>query len=112
MGEVEVADRGGREIVVFLSGDIDESTGDALSEAIDEVVQLERLNGLDHAIVDMHNVTSLSPAGLTFLRQLQERGSRVGFQVSFSTMTGPAHRAVEEAGWPFIEHSPPADVGR
>lgn len=69
MGEVEVADRGGREIVVFLSGDIDESTGDTLSEAIDEVVQLEQLNGLDHAIVDMHKVTSLGPAGLTFLRQ-------------------------------------------
>lgn len=107
MGHVEVADRGGREIVVFLSGDITESDRDALDASIDEVVALERLNDLDLAIVDMHNVTSLEAAGVAFLRRLQDRGDRSGFDVSLSTLSAPAHRALEEAGWRFIEHSPP-----
>lgn len=107
MGHVEVADRGGREIVVFLSGDITESDREALDASTDEVVALERLNDLDFAVVDMHGVTSLGAAGVAFLRQLQDRGDRSGFDVSLSTLSAPAHRALEEAGWRFIEHSPP-----
>lgn len=112
MNQVEVVDRGAREIVVFLSGDVDEAAADTLHEAVDEVARLERLNGLDHAIVDMHAVTSLGPAGVAFLRELQSRGQRAGFAVSFAAMSGPAHRAAEAAGWPFVEHSPPADPSR
>jgi len=107
MGHVEVVDRGGREIVVFLSGDIGEADRDALNASIDEVAALEQLNGLNYAVVDMHKVSSLGPAGVAFLHQLQGRGDRSGFDVSFSTLTGPAHRALEDAGWTFIEHSPP-----
>lgn len=107
MGQVEVVDRGGREIVVFLSGDIDESDQDALDASIDEVTALERLNGLSYTVVDMHKITSLGPSGIAFLRRLQGRGDRAGFDVSFSTLSAPAHRALEEAGWTFIEHSPP-----
>lgn len=107
MGQVEVVDRGGREIVVFLSGDIAESDQAALNDSIDEVTALERLNDLAFAVVDMHNVTSIGPTGVEFLRRLQDRGDRIGFEVSFATLSAPAHRALEEAGWTFVEHSPP-----
>lgn len=107
MGQVEVVDRGGREIVVYLSGDIAESDRNALNDSIDEVAALERLNDLNFVVVDMHKVTSIEPAGVAFLRQLQDRGDRAGFDMSFSTVSAPAHRALEEAGWTFIEHSPP-----
>jgi anti-anti-sigma regulatory factor len=110
MPNVEVVDRGAREIVVFLSGDIDDTSAQALTHAIDEVDALEQLNGLSHAIVDMHGVTSFGEAGVAFLRELEGRGRRVGFDVSFSMMTGPAHRALEAAGWSFVEHSPPSDL--
>lgn len=107
MGQVDVVDRGGREIVVFLSGDITESDENALNDSIDEVDALERLNGLSFAVVDMHNVTSIGSTGVAFLHRLQDRGDRTGFEVSFSMVSAPAHRALEEAGWKFIEHSPP-----
>lgn len=107
MGTIEVVDRGGREIVVFLSGNIDDVLGDQLHEAVDEVATLERIGGLTHVVVDMHRVTELTSPGVAFLKELIERGRDAGFEVSFSSMTGPAHRAVEDAGWTFIEHSPP-----
>ncbi|NED98859.1 STAS domain-containing protein [Phytoactinopolyspora halotolerans] len=107
MSAVDVVDRGGREIVVFLSGDIDESISARLHEAVDRVATLERIGGLQHAIVDMHRVTALGDAGVEFLRELTERGREAGFTVSFASMTGPAHRAVEAAGWTFFEPSPP-----
>ncbi|HMG29731.1 MAG TPA: STAS domain-containing protein [Jiangellaceae bacterium] len=107
MGEVRVADRGAREIVVFLSGDIDDQMTDALHAAVAEVAELESISGLSHAVVDMHGVTVLGEPGLTFLRELNERGRRSGFEISYSAMSGPAHRAVEAAGWSFAEPSPP-----
>lgn len=106
MGEVQVVDRGSLEIVVFLSGDIDDQMTERLHGAVEQVAQMEGLNGLTHAVVDMHGVTSLGPPGLAFLRELSDRGRRKGFEVSFSALSGPAHRAVEAAGWPFIEPSP------
>ena len=107
MGDVEVVDRGAREIVVFLSGDVGAELTGKLHEAVDEVARLETLNGLDHVVVDMHRVTELGDASLAFLRELSQRGAHSGFQVSFAAMSGPAHRAVEAAGWRFMEPSPP-----
>ncbi len=107
MSDVDVVDRGAREIVVYLSGDIDDALSGRLNRAVDQVVQLEQLNALNHVIVDMHRVTSLHEPGLAFLRTLTERGRQAGFEVSFSTLSGPAHRAVEAAGWSFLEGSPP-----
>lgn len=107
MGEVQVVDRGAREIVVFLSGDIDDGMNAALRAAVDEVIQLEQLNGLSHAIVDMHGVTVLDPPGLDFLHDLVARGERHGFAVSFSNMSAAAHRGVEAGGWGYVEGSPP-----
>lgn len=112
MGNVQVVDRGSREIVVFLKGDIDGDMSDALHEAVDRVASLEALEGLSHAIVDMHAVTAMGQAGVEFLRELEGRGRRSGFEVSFSNMSAPAHRACEDAGWPFIEHSPPKQQSR
>lgn len=106
MGEVQVADRGSREIVVFLTGDIDESLAEELHAAVDEVAGLERLSSLSHAVVDMHGVTSLGATGIAFLRELQARGERAGFAVSFSHLSSTAHRTLEEAGWSFVETSP------
>ena len=106
MGEVQVADRGSREIVVFLTGDVDDSLTDQLHAAVDEVARLERLSSLSHAVVDMHGVTSLGPAGIAFLRELQVRGERAGFALSFSHLSSVAHRALEDAGWSFVEASP------
>lgn len=110
MGDIQVVDRGSREIVVFLAGDIDEAMAPGLHDAVDRVTELERLSDLDYAVVDMHNVTSLGPAGVTFLGELRGRGDRVGFDVSFSALSGPAHRALEGAGWSFVEASPPQDL--
>lgn len=108
MNDVEVVDRGAREIVVFLSGDVDADLSDRLHAAVDDVARLEELNGLDHVVVDMHRVTGLGPSGLAFLDELTRRGGQAGFHVSFAAMTGAAHRAVEAAGWQFMEPSPPA----
>jgi anti-anti-sigma regulatory factor len=105
MGEIQVADRGSREIVVFLSGDIDDAMTGELQAAVDDVARLERLSQLSHAVVDMHAVTSLGRAGVAFLRELQGRGARAGFEVSFSNLNSTAHRALDEAGWTFVEGS-------
>jgi len=107
MGEVRVGDHGDGEVIVFLSGDIDDSMTGDLRTAIDQVSRLEQIEGPRHAIVDMHGVTSLGPAGIEFLRSLEARGERGGFAVSFSTLSAPAHRAVEAAGWRTAEGSPP-----
>lgn len=107
MNGVDVVDRGAREIVVFLSGDVGDGLTSQLHDAIDEVTQLEDLNGLDHVVVDMHRVEALEQPGIVFLQELTRRGRESGFQVSFAALSGPAHRAVEDAGWPFMEHSPP-----
>lgn len=105
-GEVSVVDRGAREIVVFLSGTVDDVLSDQLHSAVDDVTKLEELNGLDHVVVDMHKVTALDHSGISFLHELIQRGHKAGYQVSFSSLCGPAHRAIEGAGWPFMEHSP------
>ncbi|WP_166346834.1 STAS domain-containing protein [Phytoactinopolyspora limicola] len=106
MGTIEVVDRGGREIVVFLSGSIDDTLAEQLHEAVAEVATLERIGGLNHVVVDMHRVSAMSGTGVEFLRELTTSGHTNGFEVSFSAMTGPAHRAVEAAGWHFVEASP------
>ena len=107
MGDVEVVDRGAREIVVFLSGDVGDESTERLHEAVDEAARLVELNTLNHVVVDMHQVTGLGEAAIAFLRELTNRGKYLGFEVSFAALTGPAHRAVEAAGWSFAEHSPP-----
>ncbi len=106
MSGVEVVDRGSREIVVFLSGDLDDESPDQVRTAVEEVTRLEELNALEQVVVDMHRVTELGDRGVGFLRELVERGARAGFSVSFSSMSGSAHRAVEAAGWTFAEPSP------
>lgn len=106
MSTVEVVDRGAREIVVFLSGDVGSEPDDAFGAAVDEVDRLEQLNALDHVVVDMHRVTGMSDAAIGFLRELSSRGRRSGFEVSFAALSGPAHRAIEANGWSFVEHSP------
>ncbi|PZF85338.1 STAS domain-containing protein [Jiangella anatolica] len=112
MSTVEVVDRGAREIVVFLSGDVGTEPDDAFGPAIDEVVRLERLNALDHVVVDMHRVTGMSAGAIEFLRDLSARGRSSGFEVSFAALSGPAHRALEANGWSFVEHSPRMHTGR
>ncbi|WP_162606437.1 STAS domain-containing protein [Jiangella asiatica] len=106
MSAVQVVDRGAREIVVFLAGDVSGEPADSMRAAVEEVSRLEGLNALDHVVVDMHQVTELGDVGVAFLRELSDRGRRAGFEVSFAAMSGPAHRAVEAGGWRFAEHSP------
>jgi anti-anti-sigma regulatory factor len=101
MAEVRVHDHGGGEIVVLLVGDIDDSIQARLDKAIDEVDMLERVNQFDRAIVDLRDVTLLSPAGVRFLRALHERGAVHGYDVDLSTLSGPAHAALEQAGFPL-----------
>jgi hypothetical protein len=100
MGDVRVVDRGGREIVVFLSGDIGDGMEAQLNAAIDEVDSLEHLSLLDRAIVDLRDVTSMQPVGVAFLQALEQRGQQHGFDVDLTTISGPAHRALEKAHWP------------
>lgn len=103
---VEVVDRGAREIVVFLSGQIDAELSDPLHAAVEHVVELVELNGLDHVVVDMHRVEGIGEAGVSFLRELIARGGPGGFAVSFAALSAAAHREIEAAGWSFQEHSP------
>ena len=112
MSTVEVVDRGAREIVVFLSGEVGTDPDDAFGPAIDEVDRLEQLNALDHVVVDMHRVTGMTDVAIGFLRELSFRGQSSGFEVSFAALSGPAHRAIEANGWSFVEHSPDLPAGR
>lgn len=106
MGELRIDDHGGGEVVVSLYGDIENDMADTLRAAVDEVAVLQRIDG-GHAVVDMHGVTALGAAGIEFLRDLEARGERTGFVVSFANLSAAAHRAVESSGWASVEGSPP-----
>lgn len=106
MGELRIDDHGGGEVVVSLYGDIDDAMADTLGATVDEVAALQRVDGGLHTLVDMHGVTSLDTAGIQFLRDLQARGERTGFVVSFANLSAAAHRAVESAGWTSVEGPP------
>jgi hypothetical protein len=105
MGSVEVVDRGSREIVVFLRGDVGPAEAGALDGAIDEVDGLEQLSSLSRVVVDCRGVDSLGDDGVRFLRRLQERGERHGFALSLSMLSSAAHHALEDAGWPGVPHT-------
>jgi anti-anti-sigma regulatory factor len=95
MGSVQVVDRGSLEIVVFLTGDIDESMRSELEDAIDEVSVHEP----PRVVVDFHAATSLEPAAIGFLNALRARGQVDGYFVDL-TGIGPGVRpALERAGW-------------
>jgi anti-anti-sigma regulatory factor len=100
MGEVRVVDRGAREIVVFLSGDITDGMEAQLNAAIDEVDSLEHLSLLNRAVIDLRDVTRMDPVGVAFMQALQQRGQQHDFDVDLTTISGPAHRALEKAHWP------------
>lgn len=108
MGEIQVVDRGAREIVVFLSGGFgagDDDTGPPpgrWAETVDEVERLETLDGLDHVIVNMHGVTGLDDHAVRFLRDLVDRGDARGFRVSFADVPGAARQALHDAHWPLV----------
>lgn len=107
MGEIQVVDRGAREIVVFLSGgfgttDEAEPSSGRFAEAVDEVERLEKIDGLDHVIVNMHGVTAIDDHVVGFLRSLVDRGERRGFEVSFAEMPGVARQVLHDAGWPLV----------
>lgn len=109
MGDVEIVDRGSREIVLFLSGDIDEGMQSRLDEAADEVDELEERDGLSRLIVDMQRVTRLGPAGVEFLRNLQQHGRRHGYTVGLSMVSAPAHEVLEEEHLMDVHSAPPPD---
>ena len=95
MGSVEVVDRGSQEIVVFLSGDIDDSMGRQLDLAIEEVASLEP----PRVVIDLHDCTSLWPIGVQFLDALRRRGRLDGWEVDLTAISPAARTALEEAGW-------------
>lgn len=99
---VEVVDRGSREIVVFLRGDVGEADEPGLAAAIDEVDLLEKLTGLSRVVVDCHDVTSLGQSGIDFLHRLSERGERHGFSLSLSALSEGAHHGLEDGEWPGV----------
>jgi anti-anti-sigma regulatory factor len=105
MGQVRVVDRASKEIVVFLAGDIDGGMEEQLSQALSEVVLLERLDDLDRVVVDAREVTSLGPAGIRFLRNLERTGEEQGFDLAFSMLNGPALAALSEEQWPYAAGS-------
>src|SRR4029453_3493234 len=94
MGSVEVVDRGSQEIVVFLSGDIDDSMGRQLDLAIEEVSALEP----PRVVVDLHDCTSLGPIGVQFLDALRRRGRLDGWEVGLSAISPAAPTVPEKAG--------------
>lgn len=103
MGTVEVVDRGSTEIVVFMSGDIDDSMQSELDDAIEAVTRLEP----PRVVVDTHNCTGFGQAGIHFLDRLRQRGRTEGYQVDLAAI-GPAVRPVlEDAGWIHQVMHPP-----
>jgi anti-anti-sigma regulatory factor len=101
MGQVEVVDRGSREIVVFLRGDITSGMAKELSAALDEVGLLERLDDLHRAVVDTREVTAFDATGLDFLRRLEARGKAEDYEVALSMTSKPVLKALEDARWPY-----------
>jgi anti-anti-sigma regulatory factor len=95
MGTVEVVDRGSLEIVVFMSGEIDDDTRAAMDSALEQVSRLEP----QRVVVDTHDATSFGPTGVAFLDALRDRGRAEGFEVDLAAI-GPEVRPVLEAsGW-------------
>lgn len=101
MGQVRVVDRASKEIVVFLAGDIDGGMEDELNQALSEVTLLERLDDLNRVVVDAREVSSLGPAGIRFLRNLERAGEEQGFDLAFSMLNAPALAALAEERWPY-----------
>lgn len=101
MGQVRVVDRASKEIVVFLSGDIDGGMEDELNQALSEVSLLERLDDLNRVVVDAREVSSLGPAGIRFLRNLERSGEEQGFELAFSMLNASALAALSEERWPY-----------
>lgn len=59
----------GTQVVVRLSGVVDDRSADRLGAAVDEVAAL----ALHRVVVDLDDVDGLDGAGLTFLAELAER---------------------------------------
>lgn len=59
----------GTQVVVRLSGAVDESRRDRLSAAVDEVARL----ALQRVVVDLDDVTSVEGAGIDFIVTLHTR---------------------------------------
>lgn len=95
MGTVQVVDRGSQEIVVFLTGDIDDSTQSALDAALEEVTAHEP----PRVVVDTHAATSLDPVGIGFLNALRARGQAEGYFVDLAAIGAAVRPALERAGW-------------
>ncbi len=101
MGQVEVVDRGSREIVVFLRGDITSGMAKELSAALEQVALLEQVDDLHRAVVDTREVTAFDRSGVDFLRRLEQRGKAEDYEVALSMTSRPVLRALEDAHWPF-----------
>jgi anti-anti-sigma regulatory factor len=100
MGEVRVLDRGGREITVFLVGEVGSMLAAEFDAALVEVETLTSVDQVDRVVVDLQGVTAMDQQAVTFLQALQQRGGDRGFDVDLTTISGPAHRALEQANWP------------
>ena len=101
MGQVRVVDRASKEIVVFLAGDIDGGMEEQLNWALSEVTMLERLDDLHRVVVDAREVTSLGPAGIRFLRNLERTGAEQGYDLAFSMLNAQALEALTREHWPY-----------
>jgi anti-anti-sigma regulatory factor len=101
MGDIEVVDRGSREFVAFLRGDIDESLAKDLDVALGEVAALEDVD-IQRVLVDLRDVTAMTEPGVKFLVELERLGRRSGFEVALSMVSKPALRALESAHWPHL----------
>lgn len=95
MGTVEVVDRGSLEIVVFMSGDIDDAAQADLDAAVEQVSRLEP----PRVVIDTHNCTSFGPAGVRFLDVLREGGRAAGFEVDLAAIGPEVRPVLEQAGW-------------
>lgn len=97
MGQVSVVDRGSKEIVVFLSGDIDRAMEDQLSDALRRVTLLERVNDLSRAVIDTREVTAFDDTGVRFVRRLEQIGHERAFDVALCMTSKPVSEALATA---------------
>jgi len=100
MGGVRVVDRGSKEIVVFLSGEVGRDMADELDGALAEVSLLERLDDLDRVVVDAGEVTAFDLTGVDFLRALHLKGKQEGYELELAMLTEPVREALDRIEWP------------
>jgi hypothetical protein len=112
VADVDVVDRGSGEVIVFLSGEVEELAGERLTGAVEQAVTLRQVSDPERVIVDLREVTGGGEGMRRFLEDLHAAGVREGFTVDLANVPAAAEPVVTRLSWatfPDIERPPPRD---